>query len=189
MKILIIILGLYTASSLGNTLGPQKLIGRIARKDNSTYMLKLAPNNNITAHLASPQLNSVIDDLLPGDEVIAHGHMEYLTSSMDSRISYSPIFVIDKITPVSLKRLGVSKQLVQQYPIPAFEKNIPGYAPGAITASAQVTSSLILTASVLLLQSLLSPPPGGDPRGDINAGLTFFAGTLATGIFLFDDFQ
>ena len=187
MKTYLIILILITTSAWGETQDPVRFIGRIARKDHSTFMLRSASGPQVTAHLSASHLEGVISGLLPGDEVMADGHMEYVTSYSDSRITYTPIFVIEKLTPISLKRLALAQERLPEPQLNQYTIKPRDYAPGSITTSAQVTSSLILTASVLLFQSLVAPRTGTDLRQDINSGLTLFAGTLATGVFLFDD--
>lgn len=189
MKISILISILFSFSLWAAPLPPQeRFIGRITKKDASTYIIRSASGVKTMAHLSRPELQRVFEELLPGDEVLADGHVEYVSSFQDSRISYTPVLIIDNLSPVSLKRLGVTDSKNQPRSFPSLSLATP-YSPGGFTTTANVTSGLILTASVLLFQTLMAPSTGGDPRQDINNGLTLFAGTLATGIFLFDDLK
>lgn len=189
MKIIILFISVIISSAWGDILEHHKFIGRIARKDQTTFTLNVSTDKRLTAHLASSSLQSTIDHLLPGDEVIVEGHMEYVSSFSDSRITYTPVFVIEKLRPISLKRLRVSDTKMEENFRTVMTDKFQDYSPSALTVSTEVSSSLILTASVLLLQTLIAPATEPGVRTDLSRGLTLFAGTLATGVILFDDFH
>jgi hypothetical protein len=99
-----------------------------------------------------------------------------------------PVFLIESIHPISLQRLGQIdlKEIDQEIHIKPIE-----YDPkkGSIPVTSNVASAITITAGVLLLQNLTPPDQGFTQNKDLNTGLIFSAGALATGLFIYDQIK
>lgn len=166
-----------------------KIFARIKSVNNEVKLIrdeKVAP---VTSSLKNKSLEKDIASLEAGDEALIEGHIIYESSTVEGKQSFRPIFVIESIRPVSLKRLGKVEikehdQLLQFQPLPSsFQKK------GVIPTTAEVTGAMTLTATLLMLQQQTAGDDTGDLRKDINAGLIFSAGALATGLFIYDQIK
>lgn len=131
----------------------------------------------------------VINKLNPGDETIIEGHITYHMSLNETQNQYSPIFVIESIKPVSLRLLGQQNEKAPE--IESSKRfqlsNEKVYSPMGIPVTTEVASSITLTTSALLLQSLTAGPNEPGTHQKLNSGMIIFAGALATGVFIYEN--
>lgn len=162
-----------------------KIFARIKSINNEVKLIrdeKVAP---IVSTLKDKAIEKDIAALEAGDEALIEGHITYEPSVVEGKQAFKPIFVIESIRPISLKRLGKVEikehdQLIQLQPLPAdFQRK------GTIPVTAQVAGALTLTATLLMLQNQTATNEPG-VKTDINSGLIFSAGALATGLFIYD---
>lgn len=173
--------GAQTAASPENV----KIFARIKSINNQVKLIKDEKVAPIDSALKNKSLEKEIAGLEAGDEALIEGHIVYESSTVEGKQAFRPIFVIESIRPVSLKRLGKVEmkeqdQLIQLQPLPSnFERK------GTIPVTAEVAGAITLTASLLMLQAQTA---GNQPefKQDLNAGLVFSAGALATGLFIYD---
>ena len=131
-------------------------------------------------------LAKVLSDLEPNDEVLLKGSVRYHPVTLDSKTEMRPTFHINKIIPVSLKRLGKSEFKIAE-PKLVFSLAEPR-GPKGIAVNEKVATAITLTATVLLMQNLTSTSSGG-PREEIQSRILFGAGALATGTFIWEQIQ
>lgn len=132
-------------------------------------------------------LEHVLSHLEPEDEVLLKGSIRYVPVTHDNKTNMRPTFFISKIIPVSLKRIGESEFKVAE---PELVFSLPDkQATRGFPVSAQVASSITLTATILLMQNLATSGPARGPREDLQAQVLLGSGVLATGIFIWEQFQ
>lgn len=135
------------------------------------------------AVLEEEGLNKILQGLEKDDEVLLKGSIRYHPVTMDNKTEMRPTFHINKIVPVSLKRLGKLDLEIAE-PKLVFSLDEPR-APKTIPVSGKVATAMTLTASILLLQNLTSGQSDG-PRQKLESQVLFGAGALATGSFIWD---
>jgi hypothetical protein len=136
--------------------------------------------------LKDKKLEKSIKSLKPDDEVILTGHMINEATSTDDALKMNPIFVIESITPISLHRIGRMEDFtVEEKPL-TFRLETP-YEPKSLSVSQGVVSAITITATVLLLKSLVAKPTDSSLNDSVNTGLIFSAGALATGMQVLED--
>lgn len=139
------------------------------------------------AKLEQEGLSKILTKLEPEDEVILKGSIKYNPVTMDSKTEMRPTFYIEKIIPVSLKRLGKSDFKIADPKLHFSLKEVEG--PTTFPVSGKVASAITLTASVLLMQSLTHGAGGSNPQEQLQSQLFFGAGALATGLYIWEQIQ
>lgn len=137
--------------------------------------------------LKNPNLEKTIKSLRPEDEALLIGEIIYEKVAKDSN-KLEPVFVIKDIKPVSLTRLGLNEYKVDE-PNIVFKSINPAYEPKGITVSPEVSSTIILTGSILLLKSMTATAGEANVSNTIQNNLIFSAGALATGLFIWDQLK
>ena len=132
-------------------------------------------------------LAQILTELKPEDEVLLKGRIRYRPVTADTKTEMRPEFIITKIAPVSLKRLGESEFQVAEPKI-VFSLAEPR-GPKTIPVSGKVASAITLTAAVLLMQNLSSEHSGKGPREKLQSEVFFGAGALATGTFIWEQLK
>lgn len=113
-------------------------------------------------------------------EAIVSGRVDYEKSS-DGGLN--PVFIIERLTFVSLKELG---NIPDTIPEPIFVSGHQlAFVPYTLPVTTEVASALTLTSSLLLMNSLTAGD-NRDVRDDIRNGLFISAGTMATLFFLYE---
>lgn len=144
----------------------------------------------LTGHaieLENDGLSEILQKIKPEDEVILKGFVTYHPDRNDTKIEMNPVFHIQSIHPVSLKRLGITNEKVEE---PGLVFSTTSYkGPGTIPVSAEVAGAMTMTASILLLQNL-SATSGTQPvKADLERAIFISAGALATGYFIWKQIQ
>lgn len=113
-------------------------------------------------------------------EAIVSGRIDY---EKNSDGGLSSVFVIERLTFVSLKELG---NIPDSIPEPTYVSGSQSaFVPYSFPVSTEVASALTLTSSLLLMNSLTAGD-NRDVRDDIRNGLFISAGTMATLFFLYE---
>jgi hypothetical protein len=152
---------------------------------------KNAQGDQVTVQfqVKKPELLKILEALGPEEEAILEGDIIYETSKKDDRVSMQPIFLIEDIRPISLKKIGKMDDFVPEKQSMTFElsKNRP-QSPGFQTTG-EVVGAVTLTATVLLLKSLTANKNEVGSKRKIEDTAIFSAGALATGSFLWDQLR
>ncbi len=144
----------------------------------------------LTGHaieLENKGMSEVLTKLKPEDEVLLKGYVTYKPQRSDTKINMNPVFHVQSIHPVSLKRLGVTAQKVEEPNLTFTAASYKG--PATIPVSAEVAGSITLTASVLMLQNLTNAGGSQPMKADLERATFLSAGALATGYFIWKQIQ
>ena len=166
-----------------------KVIARIKTSGHQVKIKRGEETSNIKIKLSSKELSETIRNLEPGDEALITGHLDYEIKGVEENIS-TPIFVIHSIKPISLKRLGKMNQKIDEKLIKE-EREINFRTeevtnPKTIPVTAEVANAITVTLGLLMLQDLSATENDSKMTKDLNAGLIFSAGALATGLFIYE---
>jgi hypothetical protein len=190
LYLLVLLLAFPTFAQLTNP-NPHETIKLIARIKTGPKDYKIISDRKeapVTSALKDISLKKTISTLSPGDDALIEGHIIYESTMKEGQKKLKPVFLIESIHPISLQRLGKIdlKEMDQEIHIKPIE-----YDPkkGSIPVTANVASAITITAGVLLLQNLTPPDQGYTQNKDLNMGLIFSAGALATGIFIYDQMK
>lgn len=165
-----------------------KLIAKIKSINHKIIVLDQKKNTAIPSALREKKLEAEISKLEAGDEALIEGHVIYQTTSADGKQTLKPIFLIDSIHPISLKKLGKVDLRIPEQELHITPQE---YDDGrkSIRVSNSIVSAVTITASLLLLDNLAST---GQPIGtdkEMNTGLLFSAGVLATGALIYKELK
>ena len=161
------------------------VVGRIEIQNNTIRLIRSVEGDSIPSILQTPELKNELSKLNHGDEALFQGHITYLPATSETHVGPRPVFVIESIKPLSLKLLGQSEMKTDDltiFRIPSKEI----YSPMFIPVSTEVASTITLTTSLMLMQSLAASSTDAQLTQQINSGLILFAGALATGFFIYD---
>ena len=165
-----------------------KLIARIKTGAKDYKIISEGKEAPITSALKNRSLKKTISSLSPGDDALIEGHIVYESTMSEGQKNLKPVFLIESIHPISLKKLGQIdlKEINQEIHIKSIE-----YDPkkGSIPVTSNVASAITITAGLLLLQNLTPPDQAFTQNKDLNMGLIFSAGALATGLFIYDQIK
>lgn len=184
VKILLFILFFHVTYASAS--GTKKILGRIQHDQNGLTFIRTPDGKSVPSVLETDSLKEIVKTLNSGDEVLVEGQLSFLTSSFEGETRLEPIFIISSLRPISLSRLGNigSADVNERLFIPPIEIV---YSPLSIPVSTEIASTLTMTTSILLMQSLtMEGQP--DTYRDINAGLILFSGALATGLIIYEQF-
>ncbi len=162
-----------------------KLVARIKNKGNEIQLLKDNQPAGVKTVLKNHKLQKIINAFEPGDEALITGHLQYKVKGVEAETTPA-IFVIDSIKPVSLKRLGIQEKTFIEDPKSFLISQTPAPAPKTIAVTKEVAAAITMTASLLMLQDLTAKPSEPGVKKDINTGLIFSAGAIATGLFIYE---
>lgn len=126
------------------------------------------------------EISQKLKEISDRREAIVSGRVDY-EKSTDGGLT--PVFVIERLTFVSLKELG---NIPDTIPEPIFVSgNQLAFVPYTFPVTTEVASAMTLTSSLLLMNSLTAGD-NRDVRDDIRNGLFISAGTMATLFFLYE---
>jgi hypothetical protein len=133
-------------------------------------------------HLEEEGLIDVLKKLRPDDEVLLKGEILYHPVMKDNRTEMNPTFHVHEIKPVSLSRLGLKDPVV----VESKQEFTPQERLGKnnISIPDGVSESLVLTGSILLIQSSAQAMDSSSPTQNLNQKVLFSAAALATGYML-----
>lgn len=133
--------------------------------------------------MKNKEIESLIAKLQPGEEAIVVGHITLEPKMSDDHISYRPFFVVEELRPLSFQKLNELEFDIPERSLATTEKH---FSPIGIPVSAEVASSITLTAAMLLMQGLTASPYEPKGKRDLNKNLVLYSGFLATGSFIYD---
>lgn len=185
LTVLLLISLIYSSPGKSESQPQISVLARIQTTGNSVSLIRQSEGDVIPSLLKNKELEKKIESLEPGDEALVKGYITYQATNMEGSTKLKPIFVIESINPVSLKRLGkvghetemVTSQIMA---------NHKEYSPLSIPVTTEVASAMTLTTTVLLMQSLTANSSQPQVSQQLNTGLFIFAGALATGIFIYE---
>jgi hypothetical protein len=165
---------------------PVQILARIKSVDNQYRIVKSDGSASVSASLKEKELIEVIKNLNPGDEALIEGFITYETKIWEGRSEFTPVFIIEAIRPISLSRLGKIEVKEEASFTTDFSPQANNYEPLTIPISAGAASAITLSASALMMSSLTANENQPKAQHNINNGLIFSAGVLATGFFIYE---
>lgn len=161
-----------------------RLLTKIKSKGNH-ILIQRPDGAAITGHLEKKELEKSLAELEPGDDALIEGYISYESIMIEGSKSIRPKFTVTSIHPISLKRLGkVDMKEVERF-MPQ-DLSPLSFEPKAIPLSSKAINAMLLTASVLTVQSLTTSDSTPQGAQNINTALFFSAGAIATGVFIYE---
>jgi hypothetical protein len=190
MKILITIIFMFSllAPGLANSQQPSdiKLLAHIEKKQKVARPLDVNSPQIIPFKLKSETLNRVIENLKVNEDALLEGYISQEKISKDDKTSLKPIFIVTKITPISLEKLGKLDNFQAEKKALIFSSNT-SYQPKTLPLSDQAFQTITLTATILLLKGLAGGGKLTSFEEKTENLALFSAGALATGAQIFED--
>ncbi len=186
MKFLALAFMLHCLCAFGQPPEKVKVLVRLEALPQGLQAHSLEGALHLPMRLKDRSLEKIIKGLEADDEVVLEGQVIYESETTESTLRFRPVLIIEKLTPISLKRLGKMNDFKVEEKTIAFRLE-SSYSPRPLKLSDGVVSSLVLTASVLLLKSLAASPTDPDLNSKLTEGLIFSAGALATGSQILED--
>lgn len=185
-SVLVFVLTQYT---LADSSSEVSFFAKIHSSGQDIRVVRTIEGDTITSILGTKQLKQEIEKLLPGDEALLKGYITYRSASIDGHTKLTPIFVVESINPVSLRRLGKSQKLDFNDMAALKMPESKSYSPLTIPVTTELASAITLTTSMLLMQNLTASATQPDTKQQINSGLFLFSGALATGYFIYEQLK
>jgi hypothetical protein len=187
---LILYLTFLSHASMAQTHEPNvEVLARIKSVGHSLEVIRSLEGDAIPSLLNDKNLEKTLAEMTPGEEAIVRGYIsQNLTSEIEGHAISRPVFVIQEIKPISFNRLRpvIGQDNEQPHPMALSFKT---YAPFSLPLSTQVTSTLIMTTSLLLMQSLTAPESQPSGQKGLNSGVIVFAGLMQAGVFLYEQIR
>lgn len=166
-----------------------EVLGKIKMKGNA---LEFIPGNqadatSVPSRVKDQKLIDSISSLESADEAFVKGHVIFQKFDSDGSGQIKPVFVIESVRPISLKRIGDIGSM-QDFP----QKNdytilkADSFAPWSIPVSTEIASAITMTSAMLLMQSLTASPLQPEGVQQIHKGLILSAGALMTGALIIE---
>lgn len=135
---------------------------------------------------ASAQVEKVIKNLLPHEEVLLSGQIVFEKIGKMDSFQIWPVFIIQRAQPISLKLLGKHEgsEIIEQNITFSLERK--PYGPRKISVNPELAGAITITASILLLKAFASKGIDQNVSNKLNDHLLFSSGALATGLFIFE---
>lgn len=189
-KLFILTITLFTFMSWANPTEtePLKMLVRIERNNGTVVILRSTTGDVIPGAFINKEIEEKLSSISREEEALIEGHIKYRPISSGEKTSFAPYFSIEAVYPISLNRLGA-----QDYQAPesnfSFAPMVHDFRPYTIPVTTEVASALQMTTTFLLMESLSSGD--GDPSGrrDLQKGLIISAGTMATVLFIYEQFK
>lgn len=183
MKNLILLLIIFVSTqALAQEWENVRLLTRIKKVSTSSILFD---EKSVNTGLKDEKIKKQLSQLKEGDEVLIVGKVQYQAKTVESKTVFTPLLIIESIHPVSLKEIG--KVTIKEEDLQTkFHPMNTNDEPKVIPLSSDAASAITLTASVLLLNSLTSNGTEVDTKQQLNRGLIFSAGALATGLFIYE---
>jgi hypothetical protein len=156
-----------------------------------TVLAKIHPDGTSSLQHAmkfkDAALSQKLKQLAPDEEVLLQGEIFYeKVKGTDGQLQ--PVFVIDSVRPISLRKLGKMDDFKVSEKTVTFTLKNPNFAPKALNMPEKAVGAITMTASILMLKSLTTNA-ATEPRGrdQMNSALIFSAGALAAGSFILEE--
>lgn len=142
---------------------------------------------HIPSVAGTEEVRKLLAQLQPGEEAFVTGQVVHDLQGKIETQNFQSYFVIKDLRPISLTKLALPYEKVEAPLVSLYQPN--SYGTLSFPVSTEVASAITLTSSMLLMDNLANA--GTDPSGrkDMKQGLLFTAGTMATLIFLYDQFK
>lgn len=163
-----------------------RIFARIKEIKNSSVIFKT--ENSVATGMKDEKLKKELASIKPGDEALIIGKIRYQPKTIENKTTFTPIFIIESIRPISLKSLGKVKFKEEDIHT-NFYPMLVSYSPKSIPLSSDAASAITLTAAVLLMSSLTATGNEIETKQALNQGMIFSAGALATGLFIYDQLK
>lgn len=167
-----------------------EILGKIKIEGKDIKLFRTNERDIIPGMLDDQKIIKVISELGPSEESFVKGHVIYQKFDSDGSMSLRPVFVIESVKPISLKLIG-SIGSIQDYQSKheslIYRKS--EYSPLVMPISTEIASTVTLTTAILLMQSLTSSSLQPQSSQQLNSGLIFFAGALAAGAFVVEQYK
>gem|GEM_PF-1432424 len=187
LMLLVSFLSANTAAGQPQTSSEIEVLARIQTSGSAVSLVRLTEGDVIPSVLQDKKLEKVIASLEPGTDALVKGHISYQATTIEGQTKLKPLFIIESISPVSLKMLGRVKGFSENDLASTLIHNQEkSYSPVTIPISTEVASAITLTTTVLLMQSLTANPSQSHGEHQLNTGIFLFAGALATGVFIYE---
>lgn len=179
-------LAFFSLQVVAETTSELSFYAKLKMTGHGVNLFRQKEGDVIPSILAKSELNKVVENLEPGDETLVKGYITYKAITVEGQTKLSPLFVIESITPVSLKRLG-NIQVAQDSDFSQFKMAEPNsYSPLTIPVTTELASAITITTSMLLMQNLTASGSQPHTKQQINSGLFLMSGALATGYFIYE---
>ncbi len=181
------ILFFFSVGNFAQNLPPIEVLGKVDSDGRHIRLPHPEDGNLINGFVHSKELERIIAKMKPGDEAIIRGYIAHHTvSNIETSMFYKPFFVIESITPISLKAIGNTEvagvvELTNEF----WQNQISDYSAYAIPVTAEVASAITFTAAGLLLNSYTTGANQHSIIQDGNASLLLFSGAVITGAFIY----
>lgn len=165
-----------------------KMFVRIERNNGSLVIFRSTTGDTIPGVFSSKEVEEKLSSISRDEEALIEGHIKYRPVSSGEKTSFAPYFSIEAVYPVSLNRLGA---LDYEAPESKFEfaPINQDFRPYTIPVTTEVASALTMTSTLLLMDSLSSGDTDPSGRQDLRKGLIISAGTMATVLFIYEQFK
>ncbi len=188
MKYLILFLFSFSVYSQDPNWQEVRLFARIKEISKGSPALSYEGQETVPSVIKDKKLQDELAKLKAGDEALIIGKIISSPKTVEGRTIFNQIFVIDSIHPVSLAKLGKIEFKEQDRP-KKFSPLLSDYSPKTIPLNSDAASAITFTASVLLMNSLTNSGHDTTPKADLNKGVLFTAGALATGLFIYEQLK
>lgn len=183
--LLILILNLFTFSIQAQE--EFSYFGTLHKQDGKWYLRRSAQKD---VDLNMEEFHRKHPTHVQMGEALVKGEVHLESISVDGKTSFRPVLVVSSMRPISLKEIGVNKSMtdsIENYPAHFNLEPLPG--PLSFPVSTEIASSITLTTTVLLMQSLTAGPETPLAKQQMNTGLVLMAGSMATLMFIYDQIQ
>jgi hypothetical protein len=165
-----------------------KIFARIKQTGKNIRIIKENTNQSVKGSLKNHSINEELSRLQSGDEALIEGYISYEIDNRESNKKLKPVFIIESIKPISLKKLGKFETKIQEREIHIQEATEQS-RQGGIPVTGEVASAITMTASLLLLENLAAEKQTPAYQQNMTPGLIFSAGALATGLFIYEQMK
>lgn len=163
-------------------------MAQVDQQSHRLSVMRIEDQQLIPSIILNESLKKTAAGLTPGDKVMVKGKIIYQPlATSESQTSYSPIFIIESIQPISLKSLALAETSTVDQPNYDFLLKPRNYSPSSIPISTEVASAITITTAALLFESLTATPGTPEFKRDLGTGLIIFGGLMATGVFVYEE--
>lgn len=160
----------------------------INHSDHGPFLVDEKNDLTIPVVIPNPETRERVRKLPIGTVALIQGNVEFDVSANDDRHTMKKFLVVHNITPIELRDLRIEEKLSLDGPQFLVSKSPDYYPAPSIYVSTEIASAMTMTGAFLLFESLSATPNDIDTNRDIQKGLLLSAGTLATLLFIYDQY-